>query len=119
MGGRTVRPAVVQRRDAATAAGGRHVEDRGVVVDWHVRRCGEQQRLHEEPAEDHRSCAISLVGIRNKEPGELAKELYERYQIFTVSPGYPGAVRISPNIYTSIGELDRFVAAMKELAAES
>ena len=71
------------------------------------------------PAEDHRSCAISLVGIRNKEPGELAKELYERYQIFTVSPGYPGAVRISPNIYTSIVELDRFVAAMKELAAAS
>jgi selenocysteine lyase/cysteine desulfurase len=71
------------------------------------------------PAEDHRSCAISLVGIRNKEPGELAKELYQRYQIFTVSPGYPGAVRISPNIYTSIGELDRFVAAMKELAAAS
>ncbi len=35
----------------------------------------------------------------------------------TVPPGYPGAVHICPNIYTTPYELDLFVAAMKELAA--
>jgi selenocysteine lyase/cysteine desulfurase len=71
------------------------------------------------PTEAHRSCAISTVGITNRDPSEIANALYERYGIFTIPPGYPGAVRISPNIYASIGELDHFVAAMKELAAES
>ena len=71
------------------------------------------------PTEDHRSCAITAVGIKGKDPGELANALYDRYGIFTVAPGYPGAVRICPNIYSSIGELDRFVAAMRELAAAS
>jgi selenocysteine lyase/cysteine desulfurase len=71
------------------------------------------------PREDHRSCAISTVGIKDRDPGDIANALYERYKIFTVAPGYPGAVRISPNIYTSIGELDYFVTAIKELAGES
>jgi len=71
------------------------------------------------PIEDHRSCAISTVGIEGRDPGEIANALYQRYQIYTVPPGYPGAVRISPNIYASTDELDQFVMAMKELAAES
>ena len=71
------------------------------------------------PTEAHRSCAIFAVGIKDKNPGELAKALYERYQIITVSPRLSGAVRVGPNSYSSIGELDRFVTTMKELAAES
>ena len=69
------------------------------------------------PREDHRSCGISVVGIKGKDPGEVAAALYKEYQIYTVPPGFPGAVRICPNIYTRIYELDQFVAAMKALAA--
>jgi selenocysteine lyase/cysteine desulfurase len=86
---------------------------------WVTRLAEVRNIIVHTPTEDHRSCAMTAVGIKDKDPGELAKILYERYQIFTVSPGYPGAVRVCPNIYSSIGELDRFVAAMKELAAES
>lgn len=68
------------------------------------------------PTEDHRACAISIVGVDGMKAGDLANALYDRYGIFTVAPGYPGAVRICPNIYSSVGELDRFVAAMKDLA---
>ena len=68
------------------------------------------------PNEPHRSCAISTIGIEGWEPGDIANALYDRYKIFTVAPGYPGAVRISPNIYTTLNELDAFVAAIKELA---
>ena len=86
---------------------------------WVTRLASVRNIIVHTPTEDHRSCAISAVGIKDKDPGELANALYERYRIFTVSPGYPGAVRICPNIYSSVDELDRFVAAMKELAAES
>ena len=69
------------------------------------------------PREAHRSCAISTVGIKGQDPADVTNALYDKYKIFTVPPGYPGAVRICPNIYTIPYELDMFVAAMKELAA--
>ena len=69
------------------------------------------------PREAHRSCAISTVGITGQDPADVTNALYDKYKIFTVPPGYPGAVRICPNIYTTRYELDAFVAAMKELAA--
>ena len=69
------------------------------------------------PREAHRSCAISTVGIKGQDPADVTNALYDKYKIFTVPPGYPGAVRICPNIYTIPYELDAFVAAMKELAA--
>ena len=69
------------------------------------------------PREAHRSCAISTVGIEGQDPEDIANALYDQYKIFTVPPGYPGAVRICPNIYTTPYELDLFVQAMKELAA--
>ena len=68
------------------------------------------------PREAHRACAISTIGIEGWEPGDLADALYDRYKIFTVSPGFPGVVRISPNVYTTRQELDAFVAAIGELA---
>ncbi len=69
------------------------------------------------PREAHRSCAIATVGIKGRDPADITNALYDKYKIFTVPPGYPGAVRICPNIYTTPYELDLFVAAMKELAA--
>ncbi len=69
------------------------------------------------PREAHRSCAISTVGIKGQDPADVTNALYDKYKIFTVPPGYPGAVRICPNLYTTLCELDAFVAAMKELAA--
>lgn len=68
------------------------------------------------PFESHRSCAIAVVSIEGREPGDVANVLYDKYKIFTVAPGYRNVVRIAPNIYSTTGELDRFVAAMKELA---
>ena len=83
---------------------------------WHDRLVGVPDVVFYTPNEPHRSCAISTIGIEGWEPGDIANALYDRYKIFTVAPGYPGAVRISPNIYTTLNELDAFVAAIKELA---
>ena len=73
------------------------------------------------PLEDHRSCAITTVGIKQMNPRDLATALYDRYRILTVgvsskSVRYSG-VRICPNLYTTTGHLDTFVEAMQEFAA--
>lgn len=70
------------------------------------------------PTETNRSCGIGNVGIVQMEPAVLANALLEEFGIFTVA--IDGAnvhgCRITPNIYTTTAELDRFVAAMKSLA---
>jgi selenocysteine lyase/cysteine desulfurase len=51
-------------------------------------------------------------------PAELAKRLYDEYQIFTVAIDYANVkgCRITPNIFTTVNELDQFIKAMKNLA---
>ena len=52
-------------------------------------------------------------------PKELAKKLMNDYNIFTVAINYANVkgCRISPNVFTTIDELDVFIRALKELAA--
>ena len=70
------------------------------------------------PQEPHRSCGIANVGIDHMKPKEVADKLLDKYKIWTVAIDGAGVhgCRISPNIYTSIRELDLFVAALKEMA---
>ncbi len=70
------------------------------------------------PVDQHRSCGIANVGITGIKPKEMAKKLLAEYQIWTVgidSPPVEGC-RITPNVYTTIEELDAFVVALKEMA---
>ena len=70
------------------------------------------------PIEEHKSCGIANVGIKNMKPKKLAEILLNEFKIFTVA--IDGAnvhgCRITPNVYTSIEELDKFVSAIKTLA---
>ncbi len=70
------------------------------------------------PKDPHRSCGIANVGLKNLNPKEMAKELFDKYRIWTV--GIDGqnvhGCRISPNIYTTPKELDVFVRALIEMA---
>jgi hypothetical protein len=58
------------------------------------------------------------VGVAKMSPAEMSKILTEKYQIFTVAIDGAGVkgCRITPNLYTSTGELDKFVLALKEMA---
>jgi selenocysteine lyase/cysteine desulfurase len=70
------------------------------------------------PVNQHRSCGIANVGISGLNPKEMAKMLLEQYQIWTVgidSKTVKGC-RITPNVYTTLEELDIFVAALKDMA---
>ena len=69
------------------------------------------------PKERHRSCGIATVGIKGMEPAEMADRLLNTYKIFTVAINTGGVqgCRISPNVFTSIEELDTFVDALKAM----
>ena len=71
------------------------------------------------PADPTRVCGIANVGIEGIKPGDLAKRLLEEHKIFTVA--IDGAnvfgCRITPNVFTSLEELDLFVAALKKMSA--
>ncbi len=71
------------------------------------------------PNDSYRACGIANVGLKNMTPKELAKKLMNDYNIFTVAINYANVkgCRISPNVFTTIDELDVFVRALKELAA--
>jgi len=71
------------------------------------------------PLDPQRSCAIANVGIEGIKPAELAKILLQKYKIWTVAIDSSNVhgVRITPQLYTTTNELDKFVNALKEIAA--
>ncbi|EON77706.1 Cysteine desulfurase [Lunatimonas lonarensis] len=70
------------------------------------------------PADPARHCAIGNVGIEGIKPADFAKALMDKYKIFTVAIDGSNVhgCRISPNLYTTLDELDVLVKACKELA---
>jgi selenocysteine lyase/cysteine desulfurase len=65
--------------------------------------------------ESGRSAGIANVGIKGVKPADLAKRLLEEHKIYTVAIDGAGVhgCRITPNVYTSIAELDALVSALK------
>ena len=86
---------------------------------WTGRVRGFKNIVMNTPSDPKRSCAIANVGVRGMAPKDLAQLLLEKYQVFTVAIDGAGVqgVRVTPQVYTSTAELDRFVSALNELAA--
>ena len=75
-------------------------------------------RLH-HPADPTKSCAIANVGIEGMKPSDLAERLLKEYKIYTVAidGGNIHGCRITPNVFTTLPELDVLVKAISELAS--
>jgi isopenicillin-N epimerase len=66
----------------------------------------------------NQSCAIANVQIEGTNPEAVAKYLFDKHHIFTVAiihEEFQG-LRITPNVYTTLGELDRFGDQMELIA---
>jgi len=66
----------------------------------------------------NQSCAIANVKIEGVDPTAIGSHLFARHRIFTtpiVHEEFTG-IRITPNVYTTLGELDRFCGLMQSIA---
>ena len=72
------------------------------------------------PEDPSRHCGIGNVGIKGMKPSELAEILFKKYGIYTVAIDVANVqgCRISPNLFTTLKELDVLVGALKDLNKE-
>ena len=65
------------------------------------------------------SCAIGGVSIDGMKPAALEAALFDRYKIHTVGIEWENihCVRVTPHVYTTLGDLDKLVRAIGEIAA--
>jgi selenocysteine lyase/cysteine desulfurase len=70
------------------------------------------------PWSNERACGIANVGLKNLKPAEMAKKLFDEFNIFTVAIDYANVqgCRITPNVFTTFDELDRFSEAVIQLS---
>jgi len=76
-------------------------------------------RLHTS-FDPEQSCAIANVQINGVPTGKVVTRLWDRWRIIAtpiVHAEFEG-LRVTPNVYTTLEEIDTFAAAMEEIAAK-
>lgn len=70
------------------------------------------------PIDPERSCGIGNFGIKGKTATEVVDALWLKARIFVVpiDTGPVHGVRVTPHLYTSTADLDKFVATVREIA---
>lgn len=64
------------------------------------------------------SCAIGFISIDGFDAPKLAAHLWEKYRIWTVgivTPGEYQGLRVTPNVYTTLEEIDTFTEVMTKI----
>jgi selenocysteine lyase/cysteine desulfurase len=69
------------------------------------------------PFEENRSCAMANISVDGKTPAQVAEYLFEQHKIFTVAIDTEAVkgVRVTPHLYTTLGDLDKLIAAVRRL----
>ncbi len=64
------------------------------------------------------SCALGTFSIEGQKPGDIVQTLMDKYQIHVVPIVWENvsAVRVTPHIYTTTRDLDRFIEAVGKVA---
>jgi isopenicillin-N epimerase len=65
--------------------------------------------------------AIALVEVEGIEPGRLYEELWTKHRIITSPTKWAGVegIRVTPNVYTTLDEIDQFVAVVHRILQRS
>lgn len=66
-------------------------------------------------------CAIGMVAIDGKKPGEVADYFYRNFKIHSVPIEWENikGVRLTPNVYTTIKEVETLVTAIQQLSKQA
>lgn len=76
-------------------------------------------RIH-TPLDEAQSCAVGTVEIEGIEPGPIQQYLFDKHRIFVtpiVHDEFRG-LRITPSVYTTFEEIDRFADVMEMIATK-
>lgn len=81
---------------------------------WTDRLINEPKVLFHTNLDPGFSCAITTVEIQGVDINALSGWLHDKYGIYVVGIGGPGfnGIRVTPNIYSTVAEVDRFADAM-------
>jgi isopenicillin-N epimerase len=85
---------------------------------WMNQLKGEPNIRFNTSFDDRQSCAIANVHVEGTEPGAVCSHLMSRHKIFAtpiVHEEFKG-VRVTPSVYTTLRELDRFCEALATVA---
>src|SRR5262245_9742026 len=63
------------------------------------------------------SCALGCVGIADIDPNKLTAHLWEKHRIIVTPIAHEEfrGIRVTPNVYTTLGEIDTFCLAMEKM----
>ncbi len=63
------------------------------------------------------ACGLANVALEGVDPEELASHLWKSRRIIVTPIGHPACtgIRVTPNVYTTLDEVDRFSEAMEEV----
>ena len=63
------------------------------------------------------SCALGCVGIADIDPNKLTAHLWEKHRIIVTPIAHEEfrGIRVTPNVYTTLGEIDTFCLAMEKV----
>jgi selenocysteine lyase/cysteine desulfurase len=72
------------------------------------------------PLDDRQSCAICLVNIEGVDTPKLQQWLWGKHRVMTVAIVHPEfhGLRVTPSVYTTPGEVDRFAELMLRAAKQ-
>lgn len=85
---------------------------RRLAEDRRVRFCTRLEAEH--------SCCLTTFAIDGVEPTALQRHLFEKHRVCTVPVDQGGVrgIRVTPNVYTTLEEIDVFVRAVEEVLAK-
>jgi len=103
------------------AIGSKRKQERiGYLKNYWAERAAKIPRVKLSTSLDLRySCAICGVSVEGMTPHALATALFDRYRIHAIGIVYENisCVRVTPHVYTRVGDLDRLVEGLGEIAA--
>ena len=113
-----IEQAIGQALDVHLSIGSQLKADRlQYLKDYWTERAARNSKIHVMTDPD-RSCALANVRIDGMTPLELSEALFSRHKIHTVAIDWHNvqSVRVTPHVYTVADDLDRFVAALHQVA---
>ena len=83
-----------------------------------ARRLEGQKHVHIHTSFDpSQSCALGCVGIAGMDPNKLTAHLWDKHRIIVTPIAHEEfqGIRVTPNVYTTLGEIDAFCVAMEQV----